>query len=353
MHRARLCLLALALGGCLTAHGAATAKLRILTWSDYVPAELAAEFQKETGIEVEVTLSNNEDIIARLRASNGAGFDLAQPSQDRIGGAQQRYHIYKPIDTRRVNLEQFLPDMLESVRKNTTQDGKLYALPYLWGAEGLVVNRKRAVVTDYLDLCKPELKGKTALRLRRPVLMAFAFAMGKDPFALYSDPKAYGEMIEEVGRKLIQCKANLAFTYNEKDEVLNGVRSGQLWAAMLWDSGAWTLNREVPAVRFVNPRAGALAWLDTFALPAQGQNDAGAYAWINFLMRPENAARVTRTVGNFTAARGALERVDPRLKTQFFRSFPEGFSKLRWYPAVPAGLEDIERRTLERVRAAP
>ena len=35
----------------------------------------------------------------------------------------------------------------------------------------MVVNTKRAKVEDYPDVCKPELKGKTAIRLRRPVLM--------------------------------------------------------------------------------------------------------------------------------------------------------------------------------------
>jgi spermidine/putrescine transport system substrate-binding protein len=63
--------------------------LRILTWADYVPAAVARQFTAETGIAVEVTLSNNEDMITRLRASGGAGFDVAQPSQDRIAGAQQ------------------------------------------------------------------------------------------------------------------------------------------------------------------------------------------------------------------------------------------------------------------------
>ena len=55
---------------------------RQLTWADYVPADVIAAFEKETGITVEVTLSNNEEIISKLRATGGAGYDLAQPSQD-------------------------------------------------------------------------------------------------------------------------------------------------------------------------------------------------------------------------------------------------------------------------------
>ena len=55
-------------------------KLRIITWADYVPADLIAAFKQETGIDVEVTLSNNEEMISKLRATGGAGFDLAPSS---------------------------------------------------------------------------------------------------------------------------------------------------------------------------------------------------------------------------------------------------------------------------------
>src|SRR5205807_4788293 len=174
-------------------------KLRIITWADYVPADVVALFKKETGIQAEVTLSNNEEMISKLRATGGAGYDLAQPSQDRITGVQREFGIYRPIDLTRVKVEQFRPEILEITRKITTLDGKLYGLPYLWGAEGLVVNSKRATIADYPDLCRPDLKGKTSMRLRRPTLMAFAFASGKDPFALYGDPKAYNALMESVG----------------------------------------------------------------------------------------------------------------------------------------------------------
>ena len=114
--------------------------LRIITWADYVPADVAAQFTRETGIKVEVALSNNEEMISKLRATRGAGFDLAQPSQDRIAGPQQEFGIYKPFDLSKVRIERIQPDLLATVRRNATINGKLYALPYVWGAEGLVVN---------------------------------------------------------------------------------------------------------------------------------------------------------------------------------------------------------------------
>jgi spermidine/putrescine transport system substrate-binding protein len=326
--------------------------LRIITWASYVPAGVIAQFKKETGIDVQVTLSNNEEMISKLRATGGAGFDLAQPSQDRISGAQQEFRIYKPLDVSKVRLDEFVPELVDAVRKNATVDGKLYGLPYVWGTEGLLYNSARTKIADYTDLCKPELKGRTAVRLKRPTLMAFALASGHDPFALYNDTKAYTALMQQVGRTLASCKANFRFFYDNKDQLLNGVRSGEIWAAMMWDSGGWLLNRDNPAIRFINPRSGAIAWMDTFALPARGRNEAGAYAWINFVMRPEIAAEVARSIGNFTASKGADRLMDPRLRAQFAETFPDGLKNIKWYPTIPPGLEEIEGAVLDRVKAA-
>jgi spermidine/putrescine transport system substrate-binding protein len=352
MRRLLLCWAVLALS--IAGHAVADPqKLRIITWADYVPADLIAAFTKETGIAVEVTLSNNEEIISKLRATGGAGYDLAQPSQDRISSVQRDFEIYKPIDLTKVKLDEIQPALLEIVKRNTTIDGKQYALPYLWGTDGLVVNTKHTAVTDYPDLCRADLKGKTSIRLRRPILMAFAFASGKDPFALYADPKAYSALMDQVGTTLIACKPNFKFFYDNKDQLLNGIRADEVWAAAMWDTGGWTLNRDDPSIQYVVPRSGALGWLDTFALPARGRNDAAAYAWINFTMRPENAARVIKSVGNFSAAQGTAPFVDPKLRAQFVAAFPpEVMKKVHWYPAIPPGLEEIEGRVLDRIKAA-
>ena len=328
-------------------------KLRLLTWADYVPADMVAQFKKETGIDVEITLSNNEEMISKLRATGGAGFDLAQPSQDRITGPQQEFNIYKPMDLAKIKSGLFIPSMLDATKKNTTLAGKVYGLPHIWGTDGLVVNTKLTKMADYPDLCRADVKGKTAVRLKRPTLLAFAFAAGKDPFALYGNPKAYGALMEEVGKTLAACKGNLKFFWDNKDQLLNGMRAGEVVGAMMWDTGGWKLNSENADIKFIAPKAGALGWIDTFAIPAKGRNDAAAYAWINFNMRPEIAAKVAASAGNFTASKGADQLMDAKLKAQFAASFTDAALKnVKWYPAVPPGIEDIEGRVLDRVKAA-
>jgi spermidine/putrescine transport system substrate-binding protein len=327
--------------------------LRLLTWSDYVPDDVKAAFEKETGFKVEITLSSNDDMVAKLRASDGPAYDLAQPSQDRITGAQHEFKIYRPLDLTRVKPDQFLPAVLAASKKITTLDGKVYGLPHVWGTDGLVVNTKLARIADYPDLCKPEFKGKTAVRLRRTTLLAFAFARGKDPFTLYHNPKAYGALMDEVGKALIACKPRLKYFWDNKDDLLNAIRSDQVVGAMMSDSGGWKLNSEREAVRYLAPKAGALGWVDSYALPAKGRNDDAAYAWINFNMRPEIAAKVARSTGNLTAFKGAEQSMDAKSKAQFAASFPQAaLNNIKWYPAAPEGLDDIEGRVLAHVKAA-
>ena len=94
--------------------------LRLLTWGGYAPENVVEMFEAETGHTVEVTKSNNEEMIAKLRATNGGGFDLAQPSQDRIAGPQAEFGIYKPMDLSRIDASQFISSMLAATKNNTT-----------------------------------------------------------------------------------------------------------------------------------------------------------------------------------------------------------------------------------------
>ena len=76
-------------------------------------------------------------MIAKLRATGGGGFDLAQPSQDRIAGPQTEFGIYKPIDlSQDRHRSQFIPSMLEATKTNTTVDGEVYGVPHVWGTSG-------------------------------------------------------------------------------------------------------------------------------------------------------------------------------------------------------------------------
>ena len=106
-------------------------------------------------------------------------------------------------------------------------------------------------------------------------------------------------------------------------------------------------------ITFVAPASGALGWIDTFALPRKTKAEDAAYKWINFVMQPKIAAMITEAAGNFTASQGADAYVNDTLKAQYQESFPPAdVDNIKWYPPVPAGLEEIEGKVLDRVKAA-
>jgi spermidine/putrescine transport system substrate-binding protein len=344
--------------GCIfiiASFGTASAEtLELLTWKGYAPKVLVDQFQKETGITVKVTYTNNEEMIAKLRATRGAGFDLAQPSQDRISSVQAKYKIYQPIDLSKIKTDQIIPSMLEAVKKNTMVNGKPHAVPFCWGTSGLVVNKKLAPdAADYSDLLNAKYQGRVSYRLKRPTLIALAFSMGDDPFAKYSDAKAYQALMEKVEKAMIDGKGLVKNYWANGDALLQSMRSGEVYVAMAWDGGGWKLHKENPDIDFVAPKSGALGWIDTFALPAKAKNVDAAYKWINFILKPENAAVFTNAEKYGTASAGAVKLLDADVRANFERTFPQAdIDNVKWYPPVPAKLESIEGKILDKVKAA-
>ena len=333
---------------------AASDVVRIITWTGYAPPELIEKFKKETGITVEVTFSNNEEIMSKLRATRGGGFDLAQPSQDRITAVQQQYKIYQPIDYSKLDIDQIDPNMLEAVKKNTMVDGKSYGVPHVYGTSGLCVNKAKVPeVKDYKDMLDPKYTGRVSYRMRRPVLMAMGFSLGYDPFALYNDREKYAEFLDKMEEAFVKGKPVVRNYYENADALIESMRSGELWFAMAWEQVSWKLHEENPDIDYIAPTSGSLAWVDTFAIPSKAENVEGAYKWINFSLRPENAAVFTNKEKFGTASKGASKYMEPAIKANFERCFPpEVMANMNWYPPVPPGLEGMEAKTMEKIRIA-
>lgn len=328
--------------------------LKIITWKGYAPASLVSQFEKETGIDVQVTYSNNEEMIAKLRATRGAGFDLAQPSQDRITFVQKKYKIYQAIDYSKVNTDLLVSSMVEAVKKNSNVDGKGYGVPHVYGTTGLIVNKKEAPdANDWSDLWNPKYAGKISYRLKRPILIGAAFGMGEDPFALYGDIDAYKALIGRVEKKLIDNKNLVKNYWTSGDTQVEIIKSGDANVISGWDAKGWAVHKINPDIDFVAPKSGALGWIDTFAIPAKAKNVEGAYKWINFISQPKNAAVITNSEKYGTASKGATEYLDASIKEDFNRSFSAAdIDNIKWHPPVPEGFETIEAKALDRIKAA-
>ena len=141
--------------------------------------------------------------------------------------------------------------------------------------------------------------------------------------------------------------------WSNGDALLEMMRSGEVTVAMGWDNGGWKLHAENPDIDFVAPRSGALGWIDTFAIPAKSRNVEAAYQWINFMLEPENAAFFTNQEKYGTASREAVKYLDPEIRANFERSFSQAdIDNIKWYPPVPAKIEQIEGKILDQIKSA-
>ncbi|MEM7075300.1 MAG: extracellular solute-binding protein [Pseudomonadota bacterium] len=352
----------LAFSGLLTATmlstglpASADTTLRLLTWGSYAPDELIEKFEaKYPDITVEVTFSNNEEMIAKLRATGGAGFDLAQPSHDRIYAAQLEYDIYKPLDLSQIDTSVMTDVHLTSVKENTTIDGGVYAVPHQWGTSGLMADKTKAPdFAGWGDLCDPQYKGKTSMRLKRTILLGTAYAMGEDPFAAYSDLDKYQEILDKVTDKLIECKDNIKAYWKGGDDLSALMLSGEIVASETWDSTAYKLFGENPNIVFVPPETGALTWIDTFAIPRKGKADDAAYKWINFVLEPENVKIMSASSGAIAAVNGGNDLLPEDKKAAVNAAFSDDdISNLKFFANIPPGVEDMEGKALEKIKAA-
>lgn len=350
----KIVVLAVMLTVSLSSNAFSQETLKILTWKGYAPQALVEKFEKETGIKVELTFSNNEEMIAKLRATRGAGFDLAQPSQDRISSVQEKFKIYQAMDYSKINADQLIGSMLDAVKKNTMVGDSSFGVPFCYGTSGLIVNKKLAPeAKDYDALLDKAYEGRISYRLKRPTLIGLAFSTGEDPFAKYGDSAAYETLMNSVAEKMVGAKPLVKNYWSNGDALLEMVRSGEVTVAMGWDNGGWKLNAENPDIDFVAPKSGALGWIDTFTIPAKAKNVEAAYKWINFILAPENAAVFTNMEKYGTASKGADQFLDKAIADNFKRSFTAAdIDNIKWYPPVPAKLEQIEGKILDKVKAA-
>lgn len=329
--------------------------LRLLTWGGYAPDAVIALFEKKyPDIDVEVTLSNNEEMVAKLRATGGAGFDLAQPSVSRVIAAQTEYGIYKPLDLSKIDTSVFQPNMMKAMEENARIDGEIYSVPHVWGTQGLIVDISKAPdAKGWSDLCDPRYKGRVSMRLKRALLLGMAFDMGKDPFAAYHDPDAYQKILDELEPKLIACKANVKTYWTGADDLSSLMLSGEVVLSDAWDSTAFKLYNQNQNIRYVPTRTGALAWIDTFSIPAKGEADDAAYKWINFVMQPEIVTMISESSGAIGAVKNSVQLMPEGSRAAVAAAFDdEALANLKFMPSVPAGLEDLEGKVLDRIQAA-
>lgn len=72
-------------------------------------------------------------------------------------------------------------------------------------------------------------------------------------------------------------------------------------------------HKENPSIQFVYPKEGAIFWMDNYAIPKGAKNTEGAYKFIDFLLRPENAKLVVEKMGFSMPNEGVKALLSPEM----------------------------------------
>ena len=281
-------------------------KVVVYNWSEYIPEGVLEAFTKETGIKVEyTTFDSNEVMYTRLKIYKGRGYDVVFPSTYLISRMRDE-GLIQPLDHKRLkNMKHLNPDLMNKPfdPKNT------YSIPYLWGSTGIGINSskiKADAVKSWFDLWSTDYRN--SLLLTDDMREVFHMALKVNG---HSTNSTNLDEIKQAYELLKQLMPNVKlFSGEPRPEFMNGnVDLGLMW------SGEMAIAKQENSVfEYIYPKEGPTMWIDNFVIPSRAKNVANAHVFIDFMLRPEIAAKSTEDLGYATPNMAGKELLDKSLK---------------------------------------
>jgi len=285
--------------------------LVVSNWDGYMAPETTDNFEKVSGTRIVTDIhATNEEIMAKVLASGGAGFDVlfvSSPTAEIL----HKKGLLADIEPAKVpNLKNLYPE----ASKLEYDPGNHFSVPYAWGTTGICyrADKLAKAPTSWNDLLKPDeaVKGKVTLLATDRWLMAAGFLANG-----WSVNDSNPEHIKAVRTQLIKTRGQLLgfddTTFHAK------LVSGQAYMAQAWDGWCNYGTAENPQVKFVVPKEGSDLWVDTMVVLKSSQHRDKALAFINFILDPKNHIWVVENVDYKVPNKAAMAAVDPALLAQF------------------------------------
>jgi spermidine/putrescine transport system substrate-binding protein len=257
--------------------------LYVYNWSDYIDEDLIDEFSEETGIEVVMDFfDSNESMYAKLQAGGG-GYDLVVPTTYMVE-IMHDSGMLAPIDHEKI------PNIGNIDRSFTAMapDSEMaYSVPYMVSSSGIGYLES---ITGPMDEVSWSILGDPRFRGRATMLNDARESVGAAlKYLGYSYNSTSPEELAEAQELLIEWKANLAKFDN--DQYRNGLVSGEFHVVHGYSGDILQGQDENESIIFATPREGTTIAIDNMVIPADSENVDAAHAFIDFMLRPEVAAR--------------------------------------------------------------
>src|SRR6476620_1171000 len=292
-------------------------------WSHYVAPGVLEDFTRETGIKVVYdTFDANETLETRLLAGK-SGYDVVVPT----GYFLQRQitaKVFLKLDKSKLpNLANAWPVVTR--RLATYDPDNSYGANYMWGTTGIGYNVKTAekilgpdaridswdIVFKPENLAKFKDCGIHMLDSADDILPAALGYLGLDPNSIKQVD------LEKAADLVIKIRPYVRKFHSS--EYLSALATSEICLVVGWSGDVMQARSRAAEARndieigYTIPKEGAQMFFDNLAIPADAKNVAEAYALINYLYRPEVAARNSDFLSYANVNLASQKLVDPKI----------------------------------------
>ncbi|PFG17262.1 spermidine/putrescine transport system substrate-binding protein [Propionicimonas paludicola] len=315
---------------------ATSGEMTLYTWSDYFPESLAKKFTADTGIKLTVDYyDSNETLEAKLRASNGAGYDVVVPS-DYMVQTLVAANLLKEVDAASLpngkNIEaSFLDPYFDPGRK--------YSVPYLYGTTGYMYDTAKTSkeLTSWADY------------FNAPAELGKVGTMSDQTEVVGAALRAVGGVTCSTDAAQLQAAQDLLKKFKSKvstinsDGVMDRMVSGEESIAMMWNGASMRARAKKPSLKYVYPKEGMALWQDNFTVPAGAKNVPQALTFLNWMMDPVNSAAAANFQRYGSGISGVNDLLDADMKSAPEIVIPDGYTGAK--PVEPCTNEQLTNYT--------
>jgi spermidine/putrescine transport system substrate-binding protein len=281
--------------------------LTIHFWDGGMPQEILDAFTAEYGVKINyVPFADYEEAVQNIKT--GKDLDLVFIGHYSVAGLTQ---ASPPLITRlnQANIPN-LRNISVNFRDLAFDPDNRFSVPYTWFASGLVVRADLfgKVPTSWNDLWTAQPFQAGLWVQQRDIISMGLRALG------YSANSTDPQELEAALKHLIELKSRAVMLEQFDPWTSAGaLNDGKVTIAYGWSFDAWTGRKLNPDIQFVIPEEGAIMGIENMVIPTKSKNQYTAETFINFMLRPEIAAKMTNLTFYAVTVDQAKNFIDPAI----------------------------------------
>lgn len=297
--------------------------VNVYNWSDYIEPTVLDDFTKETGVKVNYEVMDSNELLETKLVAGRTGYDVVVPSASFMA-RQVKAGIYQKLDRSKLdNLKNLDPEITK--RLEVFDPGNEHAVNYMWGTSGVAYNEEaikaampNAPVDSFAMFWDPKVVSKFAkcgvsvLDAPSEVVGTVLIYLGKD--ANSEDP----EDLKAAEKVLISVRPYIRLINSSK--YIEDLANGEICLALGWSGDvlqAKSRAEEVKkpfTIKYNIPKEGAVMFFDNMAVPADASHVKNAHLFINYMLRPEVAAKNSNFINFANSNAASWPLVNPEVK---------------------------------------